>query len=85
MYPNLKLQLWKAGVRQNRLAKMLQMDESTVSRIVNGFRVPSAEVQTSIACLLGCDLVWLFESPNDGTPREENQSEPITDPGKQGK
>jgi transcriptional regulator with XRE-family HTH domain len=85
MYPNLKLQLWKAGVRQNRLAKMLQMDESTVSRIVNGFRVPSPEVQSSIASLLRCDLVWLFECPNDPAFPKENQPEPMIDPAKQPK
>ena len=49
MYPNLKLQLWKSGLRQNRLAKMLGMDETALSRIVNGFRDPSMEVWINIA------------------------------------
>ncbi len=44
MYSNLKLQIWKSGIRQNRLAKMLQMDETMLSRIVNGYREPSAEL-----------------------------------------
>ena len=43
MYPNLKLQMWKVGIRQNRLAKMLEMDETVLSKIVNGFREPNEE------------------------------------------
>ncbi len=70
MYPNLKLQLWKSGLRQNRLAKMLGMDETALSRIVNGFRDPSLEVRNNIATLLGCDAEWLFSAedahPNPG-------------------
>jgi len=61
MYPNLKLQLWKSGIRQNRLAQMLAMDETALSKIVNGFREPSREVQERIAKLLECDTAWLFE------------------------
>jgi|HubBroStandDraft_6_1064221.scaffolds.fasta_scaffold2066894_1 transcriptional regulator with XRE-family HTH domain len=61
MYPNLKLQLWKCGIRQNRLAKMLEMDETALSRIVNGFREPSVELQNSIAALLQANAAWLFE------------------------
>ena len=61
MYPNLKLQLWTSGLRQNRLARMLDMDETTLSRIVNGFREPSTELRHSIAVLLKCDVDWLFK------------------------
>jgi transcriptional regulator with XRE-family HTH domain len=60
MYPNLKLQLWKTGVRQNRLAQMLGMDETALSRIVNGYREPGAELKQSIAKLLESDEAWLF-------------------------
>lgn len=62
MYPNLKLRLWALGIRQNRLAKMLAMDESLVSKIVNGFREPAPEVRMRIAELLHSDPDWLFES-----------------------
>ncbi len=62
MYPNLKLQLWKTGIRQNRLAKMLRVDETRISRIVNGYREPNAELRENIANLLGCEAQWLFES-----------------------
>ncbi len=61
MYPNLKLQLWRTGIRQNRLAKMLGMDEAMLSKIVNGFRQPSPDVRQRIARLLHGDESWLFE------------------------
>ncbi|MBK9170117.1 MAG: helix-turn-helix transcriptional regulator [Bryobacterales bacterium] len=60
MYPNLKLQLWRCGIRQNRLAQMLDMDETVLSKIVNGFRVPNADMRSRIAGLLECDEQWLF-------------------------
>jgi len=69
MYPNLKLQLWKAGIRQNRLASMLGLDESLLSKIVNGFREPSPTVRAKIAGLLHSDEQWLFE-------RSEIQQQP---------
>jgi len=61
MYPNLKLQLWKSGIRQNRLASMLGLDESMLSKIVNGFREPSPTLRAKIAGLLQTDEQWLFE------------------------
>lgn len=61
MYSNLKLQIWKSGIRQNRLAQMLRMDETMLSRIVNGYRQPSVELREKIAALLQCDQAWLFE------------------------
>lgn len=61
MYPNLKLQLWRTGIRQNRLAQMLGMDEAGLSRIVNGFREPTPKIRTTIASILECDEAWLFE------------------------
>ena len=66
MYPNLKLQLWKCGMRQNRLAKILDMDETALSRIVNGFRDPSVELQNGIAAVLQCSAAWLFQRPVEG-------------------
>jgi transcriptional regulator with XRE-family HTH domain len=61
MYPNLKLQLWRTGMRQNRLAQLLGMDESILSRIVNGFREPNPETRSRIAALLHTDEHWLFQ------------------------
>lgn len=61
MYPNLKLQMWRAGLRQNRLAQILELDETTLSRIVNGFRKPGPEIKAKIAAALQSDQDWLFE------------------------
>src|SRR6516164_3939080 len=62
MYPNLKLRLWTRGIRQNRLAKMIEIDETTLSKIVNGFRQPTPEVRGRIAAALESDEDWLFEN-----------------------
>ncbi len=61
MYPNLKLQLFRTGMRQNRLAQCLGVDESILSKIVNGFREPSPELRERIASLLQTDEKWLFQ------------------------
>ena len=61
MYPNLKLEIWRSGMRQNLLAKMLGMDETLLSRIVNGYRQPNPELRAKIAVLLRRDEQWLFE------------------------
>jgi plasmid maintenance system antidote protein VapI len=65
MYPNLKMQLWTSGIRQNRLAKMLDIDETILSRIVNGFREPSQDMRIRIAALLKSDVEWLFQTIED--------------------
>ena len=62
MYPNLKLQLWRSGLRQNRLAQMLGIDQTLLSKIVNGFRTPDEKLRARIATLLHSDEKWLFES-----------------------
>lgn len=62
MYPNLKLQLWRSGIRQNRLAQMLGVDETMLSRVINGYRVASPELRERIAGILQSDEKWLFES-----------------------
>lgn len=61
MYANLKLQLWRSGLRQNHLARLLELDETTLSRVVNGFRKPGPELQAKIAAVLDIDQQWLFE------------------------
>ncbi len=65
MYPNLKLQLWRRGIRQNRLAQMLDLDETVLSKIVNGYRQPGGDLRQRIAALLESDEGWLFEK-SDG-------------------
>lgn len=69
IYPNLKLRIYTTGMRQNRLAKMLGVDEAYVSRIVNGVRVPGQEIRMQIANVLECDAEWLFEQIKVGVPR----------------
>ena len=69
VYPNLKLQMWRTGLRQNRLARMLNIDETNLSRIVNGFRKPAPELKQRIAAALASDQEWLFEP---GTPAATN-------------
>lgn len=65
MYPNLRLQLWRKRIRQNQLAKLLEIDESLLSRILNGFRQPGAEIRSRIAVLLESDEEWLFKTECD--------------------
>jgi transcriptional regulator with XRE-family HTH domain len=68
MYPNLKLQLWRLGIRQNRLAQMLGMHESLLSKMINGYREPGPEIRAKIAALLNSDELWLFEqTPASGS------------------
>jgi len=62
MYPNLKLEIWKAGIRQNRLARELHIHETVLSKIINGFREPSPEIRAKLAEYFGKPEGWLFES-----------------------
>jgi transcriptional regulator with XRE-family HTH domain len=62
VYPNLKLQLWRSGIRQNRLAQMLGMDETMLSKIINGYRAASPELRGKIAGFLKSDEEWLFQT-----------------------
>lgn len=73
MYPNLKLQLWMSGIRQNRLAKMLDMDETTLSKIVNGFRQPTPEMRGRIASALKRDERWLFQTVAEKLDQEDRR------------
>jgi transcriptional regulator with XRE-family HTH domain len=68
MYPNLKLQLWRSRTRQNRLAQELGVDETFLSKIVNGYREPTSEMRAAIAARLGCEVSWLFEKANAPEP-----------------
>jgi transcriptional regulator with XRE-family HTH domain len=61
MYPNLKLQMWRAGVRQNRLAQEIGIHESVLSRMLNGFRTPTPAIRAKIATVLKCEENWLFD------------------------
>ena len=73
MYPNFKLHLWRSGIRQNRLAQILDLDETALSRIINGFRKPGPAMRARIAAALCSDPDWLFEETDsersDGVSR----------------
>jgi transcriptional regulator with XRE-family HTH domain len=60
MYLNLKIELWRSGIRQYRFAQLVGIHETVLSKIVNGFREPDAETKTRIAQLLNKDEQWLF-------------------------
>lgn len=61
MYPNLKLQIFKRGIRQNQLSRELGICESVLSKIINGYREPSLAERRSLAAYLDVDEEWLFE------------------------
>ena len=72
IYPNLKLRVYTTGMRQNRLAKMVGIDEAYLSRIINGVRVPGKQMQEQIANVLGCDAEWLFQQTAIQVPISTN-------------
>ena len=80
MYLNLKLSIWQAGLRQNRLAKALRMDEALLSKIVNGFREPTPAQRKSIAEFLNKDETWLFTRPSGGAPQGANGDHSVGGP-----
>ncbi len=73
MYLNLKLQLFKLGIHQNRLARELGIDETALSKIINGYREPSQTQRKQLADFLKVEEKWLFEK-YDGAQRDR---EPI--------
>lgn len=61
MYPNLKLEIWKSGVRQNRLALELDIDETVLSKVINGYREPTPHLRALLAGYFRKDEKWLFQ------------------------
>jgi transcriptional regulator with XRE-family HTH domain len=62
VYPNLKMEIWLSGIRQNRLARELDVDETVLSKVINGFREPSCELRALLAEYFNKDEGWLFET-----------------------
>ena len=75
IYPNLKLRVYTTGMRQNRLAKLVGIDEAYLSRIINGVRVPGKQMQEQIAQVLGCDAEWLFQQATLQMPVQMNDGD----------
>ena len=82
MFLNLKLCILQSGVRQNRLAQAVKVDEAVLSKIINGFREPTEHQRRCIADFLQQDERWLFERytiprngervrPNNGSQSNE--------------
>jgi transcriptional regulator with XRE-family HTH domain len=61
MYPNLKLAIFKKGIRQNHVSKILGINEANLSKIIHGFREPSESQRRLLATYLESDESWLFE------------------------
>jgi transcriptional regulator with XRE-family HTH domain len=61
MYPNLKVQIFKSGIRQNHIAKDLGIGDAVLSKIIHGYRAPSEPERKLLANYLGVDEAWLFE------------------------
>ena len=61
MYPNLKLEIFKRGIRQNHLARELGLNEANLSKIINGYREPSSSLKQTMADFLKADVAWLFQ------------------------
>ena len=62
MYSNLKLQIWRSGIRQNRLARELKIDETVLSKVINGHRMPSPILRELLADYFEADEQWLFRA-----------------------
>jgi transcriptional regulator with XRE-family HTH domain len=61
MYPNLKLAIFKKGIHQNHVSKILGINEANLSKIIHGFREPSECQRRLLATYLESDETWLFE------------------------
>jgi transcriptional regulator with XRE-family HTH domain len=71
MFPNLKLKIFLRGSHQNRLAKSAGIDETVLSKIIHGFRKPTAAQRKLLAECLEADEEWLFERFDAPPPQTE--------------
>ncbi len=60
MFPNLKFQIFRLGLHQNRIAQELGISDTVLSKIINGYRQPSVEERKKLAACLRADEAWLF-------------------------
>lgn len=61
MYPNLKIAIFKKRLQQNRLSKIVGINEAILSKIIHGYREPSESQKKILAAYLEVDESWLFE------------------------
>lgn len=55
------MQIFRRGSHQNRLAKAVGIDETVLSKIIHGYRTPTASQRMVLANYLEADEKWLFE------------------------
>lgn len=85
MYLNLKLQLFRLGIHQNRLARELGIDETALSKIINGYREPTERQRKQLADFLRVEEKWLFEKYDSAQRDREPILNVFTQPkGKEG-
>ena len=63
---NLRRERKKAGFGQMRLARMLLLDQTTISRFENGSRQPSINLLKKISTALGCSFAALVGEELEG-------------------
>jgi transcriptional regulator with XRE-family HTH domain len=80
MYSNLKLQLWRSGMRQCQLAQLVGIHETALSKIVNGYREPDGRTRTRIAEVLQSDEGWLFTAEAAQAKSTERPEAPLNGP-----
>ncbi len=68
MYPNLKLAIFKRGIHQNHVAKVLGINEVILSKIIHGYREPSSAQRKLLAGYFEADETWLFEKFDGALP-----------------
>jgi transcriptional regulator with XRE-family HTH domain len=54
------MEIWLSGIRQNRLARELRVDETVLSKIINGYREPSTELRALLSQYFNKSENWLF-------------------------
>ena len=69
MFPNLKLKV--RGSHQNRLAKSVGIDETVLSKIIHGYRQPTATQRKLLADFLEADEAWLRSSSRCQLPERK--------------
>jgi transcriptional regulator with XRE-family HTH domain len=68
VYPNLKLAIFRKGLQQNLVSRILGINEANLSKIIHGYREPSEALRKSLANYLEADESWLFEKFDGGAP-----------------
>jgi len=71
VYTKLKREVWGSRIHQDRPARELKIDETVLSKIINGYRTLSPSVREVLAEYFGREESRLFEGERD-LPRRAN-------------